>query len=157
MLPQNKTDRMPVGDNSTPTNFERHSNENAAKGRYANDLDYRIFSDAFFNNTSGFANTPIQIIDPDNNKNGIALIELTVVEYSTAAVPFWTVVANRTVPAFINDGTVVLAPSNLSVAVGQFAASGMLSDTRILPANLGLWVWPSINDSGSRNVLYRKL
>jgi hypothetical protein len=136
---------------------QRTTNENAARGLFANDRE-GAFSDFGYSRGASVANTPIQLIDPETNHNGIDLLHANIFESSAAALPFWVLMAATRSPAGINDGYVISSPTQGSNAAASFVLSADIDRKIYLPPNHGLFLFPLVaSDSGSRHALFRRL
>ena len=136
---------------------QRRSNENASKGVFAGDRE-GAFSDSFISFVASVLNTPIVLIDPETNHNGIVLLDVNVAETSAAAVPFFAVISHSRIPASVNDGAVILAANQIGSAAGNFTSSGTLDNKIYIPPNSGLYLFPLVASAlGVRQGVFRRL
>lgn len=132
--------------------FERSSNQNAARGKFADEAR-NAYSDSFLSYSASVANTPIMLIDPENNHNGIVLFDVNVAEIGVGT-PWFVIIAGSHQPQSMTDGDVILG-ANVS---GATVASGTMDNEVYLEPNKGLYLYPLVAaTSGMRQGLYRRL
>ena len=128
-------------------------NSNAALGKF--NQKYGIpFSDSFLIVSASVINTPIMLIDPVLNRNGIELFDCNICEQG-AATPWFSVLAKTSMPQNQNDGDIILAANNATATI----AMGDCGHTPYyLDANKGLWLFPIVAATmGSRQGIYRRI
>ena len=133
--------------------FERASNQNAAAGKFA-DKSRNVYTDSFLNIQQAVLNTPIVLIDPETNHNGIELLQCNIAEYNSLAVPvLFVVLANNHLPQTVYDGDFILAPNQISAG----ANGASLTATIYIEPNKGIYFFPLIvSTAGIRQGLFRR-
>jgi len=132
--------------------FERTSNENAARGKFA-DKSRNTFSDSFLSFSASVLNTPIMLLDPETNHNGTLLIAANIAEVGVAT-PFFVLLCQNHIPLTQADGDAVLTANNIGTTI---ASTGLSSPIYIEP-NKGLFLFPLVAaTSGVRQLLFRRL
>lgn len=131
---------------------DRYSNENAALGKFGAVNHDGAFTDSFFGgNGATTINTPLLLIDPERNHNGIDLLDTNICEIG-ASTPWFILVAAKQAPASVYDGYQILAPNNITATI----AMGDTVNPIYLEPNYGLYLFPLVAaTSGSRQGLFR--
>lgn len=99
-----------------------------------------VFGSSLYYSTAFVANTPVQLIAPGANVNGIVLHKLSLASYN-AATHNWNVLAKASAPANISDGDIILSLEN---GLASTVASGKVERATKILAGKGLYVYPTV-------------
>jgi hypothetical protein len=132
--------------------YDRSSNENAAKGKYGQNIA-PAYSDTIFYNQNLAANTAVLLVDPERNHNGLLLLDLNICLVG-AATPFFAIMAGNHLPQSVYDGDAILGANNITATI----AMGDTVNPMYIEPGKGLYVYPLVaTTSGSIQAAFRIL